>query len=74
MTKRHLVEVEWLDACSNANWAEDVKPELMTVHSVGYLLDNKRILHLAQSLSEDGKTNDRLNIPKACVKRMKRLR
>lgn len=73
------VEVEWLDSASWGSWRvreriDQIKPLLCK--SVGYLYkkDDEQ-LHLLQSVSpEADNASDGINIPRSCVKRIKRLR
>ena len=77
MKKKRVVEVVWVDACSDDGWtdSEDIKAgsDYIAV-SVGFLLlrDKRRVI-LTQSLGQNDKCGGYLQIPAGCVKRVRRL-
>ena len=75
------VEVEWLDSVMlRFGWQEPAeyqdefsRPYL--IRSVGYIVKRtKRELVLVMSWSENGQVGDGLAIPRACVRKITRLR
>ena len=80
MRKRRLYRVEWEDTASSGGWRreDDVLKEqrgTVSIVTVGYFMRrNKKEILLCQSYDEYDKTNDRIAIPMACVKRIRRLK
>lgn len=72
-----IVQVDWLDTMTDSGWKSpkiklDTKDMLQ--HSVGYLLENsKKQVVICQSYGEVNNCAERLQIPKGCVKRVRRI-
>ena len=76
--KPPIVEVEWYDACSNHGWYDTntlKKLELVVMWTVGYMLRrNRRVIVLAQAVSDYAKYSELWIVPMATVKRVRRLK
>ena len=80
MNKVRIVEIEWVDACSNSGWiAQKEAEEWIGVpyacKTVGYLVSStKEQVTVAATYSEcDGKLNGLHQVPRGMVKRMRFL-
>ena len=65
-----MVCVAWQDSCAEANWLSDADATMHVaeIHSVGWLLeDTDDQVTLAQSIDWEGKTGERLTMPKCVV-------
>jgi hypothetical protein len=72
-TTKPVVYVEWVDAVADAGWAANPKAEIHECVTVGFLVDEtKDALCIASTLSRED-TNARMHIPKAWVKKRRRI-
>lgn len=75
--KKHIVHVIWLDAGSCSAWTEvsDIEKHIEPTHSVGFLIfEDADIICLALTYDHSTKSvNATMNIPKCCVKKVRRL-
>lgn len=72
-TTKPVVYVEWVDAVADAGWATTTKAEIHECVTVGFLVDeSKDALCIASTLSMND-TNARMHIPKAWVKKRRRI-
>jgi len=65
-----MVCVVWLDSCTEAGWMHDAEATMRVaeIKSVGWLLeDTETQVTLAQSVDWEGKTSERLTMPKSVV-------
>ena len=72
-----MVCVAWQDSCSEAEWLHDAEATMHVaeIHSVGWLLeDTDDQVTLAQSVDWEGKTGERLTMPKSVVTNITVLR
>ena len=74
----HIVEIEWVDACSNTTiweFKEGLEPILpMPAASIGYLIEKtKTHITIAQTLSRQSVAR-RFTIPIGCVKKIRRVK
>ena len=71
-----LTWVEWVDSANAPGWRLDADScSVITVHTVGYLVyEDRRVIKLAQSVSNTDHMADIMNIPQQCVKKRKRLK
>lgn len=68
-----VIYVEWVDAVADAGWETKIKAETHPCVTVGFLIDeNKDALCIASTLSKDD-TNARMHIPKAWIKKRRRI-
>jgi hypothetical protein len=71
-----MVRVAWLDSCAEADWLHDGDASLHVaeIESVGWLIeDTATQITIAQSLDWEGKTGERLTVPKGVVTKITRL-
>jgi len=72
-TTKPVIYVEWVDAVADAGWATNPKAEIHPCVTVGFLVDeSKDALCIASTLSIND-TNARMHIPKAWVKKRRRI-
>jgi hypothetical protein len=72
-TTKPVIYVEWVDAVADAGWETKPKAEIHPCVTVGFLIDeNKDALCIASTLSKDD-TNARMHIPKAWIKKRRRI-
>lgn len=72
-TTKPVIYVEWVDAVADAGWATNPKAEIHPCVTVGFLVDeSKDALCIASTLSMND-TNARMHIPKAWVKKRRRI-
>lgn len=77
MTKYHLYQVEWLDAASDHRWIkfDEIKATGITCKTVGWLVkETKNLIVLSQNMTNIGTSSDRMEIPKAWIKRKTRIK
>ena len=70
--KYKLYKIEWEDAASSGGWIElgEEKLDPLIVTTVGFLIkETKDRLILAQSLTNGHRSADRIQIPKAWIKK-----
>jgi len=78
--KYPLVLIEWEDASANGGWNDVAKyaeeKGLIQVKSVGWrTVDAKGYIQLVQQQSfHDGRCADSIQIPRGCIKKIKRLK
>ena len=68
-----MVCVEWVDSCAESAWLHDADASLHVarIRSVGWLLENTRTqVSIAQSVDWEGKTGERLTVPKQVVTKL----
>ena len=70
-----LVLIEWNDACSSYHWEhrDDFTHILPSVSGGILLREDEKEVELTLTLTMDSKNNS-VAIPKACIKRMRKLR
>ena len=71
-----MQRVTWLDSSSNSGWKKRAREDqtLLTIVSAGFRMPSTRnVVSLAQNLDENGQTNDVMNIPRSCVKKIETL-
>lgn len=72
-TTKPVIYVEWVDAVADAGWVANPKAEIHPCATVGFLVDeNKDALCIASTLSKED-TNARMHIPKAWIKKRRRI-
>lgn len=75
-TKRHLeysklVIIEWVDAVADVGWDTEVKPDIHSVITAGFIVaETKEAICIASTVSKDN-SNARMHIPKAWIKTRK---
>jgi hypothetical protein len=71
-----LILVDWIDSWTHFGWTDPLGLDVpYECRSVGYLLgETDASLVLAASLGENGRVSGHITIPKACVKRRRRLK
>ncbi len=75
--KRPLLEVEWEDSATNLGWRDmdEHDPAPIVCKTVGYKIKGtKTSICLASSLSDQGGTNDRMIIPKGCIRAIRKVK
>jgi hypothetical protein len=76
--KLPLVSVTWMDACTHVGWKSWDYLEgagLTEIITIGYLLPyTKDIVKVAPSIGEGGEMGDTWMIPRAWVKKVKRVK
>ncbi len=75
MKKMACCYVKWEDANSSYGWRKAEDYDLPAIiESVGILIsEDKRCLTISTSMSESGRFVDKITIPRACVKKFRRL-
>ena len=71
-----LVQITWLDSCAQADWlhAAEADMPVAEITSVGWLLqDTPQQITIAQSVDWEGKTGERLTVPRGVVTRVRRI-
>jgi len=72
------IEVIWNDSTAQRNgWitAQDVKPKVVTITSVGFLVATDDIaMSVTHSLTESGEAYDSFSIPMGCVVSVKEVK
>ena len=62
--------ITWIDSCAQSDWSDDHYLDVAEVCSVGFLVDDSEThITIAQSLDGEGKSAERLTIPKVCIVR-----
>ena len=72
-----MVCITWQDSCTESDWLSDADAAMRVaeIHSVGWLLeDTADQVTLAQSIDFEGKTSERLTMPKSVVGKITVLR
>jgi len=70
----HAVYIEWVDSASTRGWGEHNDASLSICHSVGWLVHKtKDILVISTSIGENNRSIDRLAIPRACIRKVRRV-
>lgn len=65
-----IIQLTWIDSCAQSEWSDDPSFKVAEVCSVGFLLDdNDKHITIAQSRDQEGKSAERLTVPKVCVVR-----
>lgn len=74
--KRQILEIDWVDSTHISDWQDpSYKPEDdLEVKTIGYLLvDNPSYIAVVQSVAKDGQINAIMQIPKKCIKKIKKV-
>lgn len=63
-----LQYIQWVDAVADVEWQEDVKAEVHTCHTIGWVIDETdSAICIASTVSMDN-SNARMHIPKQWIK------
>lgn len=78
MSRRPIVEVEWVDAMATQGWDSPQRHLRGTgrCRTVGYLLERNKahVILLQSECDHNGEVGESLAIPAPCIKRMRRLK
>jgi hypothetical protein len=70
-TKRKVVYVHWVDACSQDSWQSisSVTPLVLESHTIGYLVaENKEAISVANTVNDSNDVCCIIHIPKKWIK------
>ena len=71
-----MVCITWHDSCTEADWLHDADASMgvVEIRSVGWLLKKTRTsVTIAQSIDWEGKTGERLTVPKRVITKLTRI-
>lgn len=72
------MEVTWIDSAFNRGWGDTAEKlaslETVECRTVGYMLERKKSLKLAQSMASSDSFGDGIAIPASAVKRVRFLK
>lgn len=67
--------ITWIDAATKSGWHDISELGIAECYAIGYLVkDTKEYLSLAVTISDDGGVLGTISIPKAWIKKRKRVK